>query len=82
MKRKMRMPRYNYKCGYCNIEFSQDLAVADRTLPIDRPCPSCGEYMVRKTVGCGGFQLKGFCWSKDGYSRTLGDDPNYKKGNF
>jgi len=69
------MPTYSYTCKDCNHEWEELLPVAHRDNPTDMPCPECSSFHISRGVGCAGFQLKGFCWSKDNYSRTLGDDP-------
>jgi len=54
-------------------------SVAERDDPIHLGnCEKCGGFL-RRLVGCAGFHLKGSCWSKDNYARTLGDDP---RGHF
>ena len=73
------MPRFLYQCGSCDNEFELDLPVSDRDFPVREICSRCGEREIYRVPGCGGFQLKGYCWSKDNYSRVLGDDPNYQK---
>lgn len=73
------MPNYAYLCDNCKFEFTANLSVANRHDPTLFPCTECNEYMIRKQIGCAGFVLKGYCWSRDNYSRTLGDDP---RGHF
>ena len=66
---------YTYCCKSCGHNWDKFFKMEDRDYPLSFPCPSCGDYEVFRAVGCAGFQLKGFCWSRDNYSRTLGDDP-------
>jgi len=69
------MPTYEYKCDKCERIFESHRSVEQRNDFHLTPCgEECGGTLHR-SVGCAGFQLKGFCWSKDNYSRTIGDDP-------
>lgn len=68
-------PLYEFTCKACDKVWEESQPVDLRDLPTTLPCPYCGQYDVARTVGCAGFQLKGYCWSRDNYSRTLGDDP-------
>lgn len=76
------MIEYTYTCRGCHFSFTEKLPVNDRYLPTTLPCPQCGEMEVLKDIGSALFQLKGYCWSKDNYTRTVGDDPNYKVGKY
>jgi len=69
------MPTYTYSCLDCKHKWEELLPVAQRDNPIEMPCPECEGFNITRGVGCAGFVLKGFCWSKDNYSRTIGDDP-------
>ena len=69
------MVMYRYCCAHCNRQFEEMHKIKDRDEPVSFPCVRCGEYEVYRVPGCGGFKLKGFCWSRDNYSRTIGDDP-------
>lgn len=69
------MPLYTFVCKTCGYNWDEQLKVEERDLPLSAACPKCGDYEIYRAVGCAGFQLKGFCWSRDGYARTLGDDP-------
>lgn len=69
------MPLYTFYCTECGYNWDESLRIEERDTPQSFPCPECHAYEVHRTVGCAGFQLKGFCWSRDNYSRTLGDDP-------
>jgi putative FmdB family regulatory protein len=66
---------YEYYCESCKNIWEGSYPINYRDLPTTLPCPSCKEYTVKRSVGCAGFRLKGFCWSRDNYSRLLGDDP-------
>jgi putative FmdB family regulatory protein len=35
------MPTYDYKCSNCNTQWEQQLKVAERKEPIEKPCPHC-----------------------------------------
>lgn len=69
------MPRYAYKCLDCHYDWEEQLPVRLRDAPTELACPECEGFNIRRAVGCAGFQLKGFCWARDNYSRTVGDDP-------
>ena len=69
------MPLYEYFCKVCSKTWEENQPVDLRDLPTTLPCPSCSKYEISRMVGCAGFRLKGFCWSRDNYSRHLGDDP-------
>lgn len=69
------MALYTYICDDCGYYWEEYLPIRLRDTPTELPCPNCEDFHVRREVGCAGFQLKGFCWSRDNYSRTLGDDP-------
>ncbi len=74
------MPIYGFRCEQCDREKEQWLPIWDRDKR-EVLCPSCQERMKRKVEG-GNFQLKGTCWSKDGYTTHLGDDPKWKTGTW
>lgn len=35
------MPLYEYKCKYCEHEFSDVKSISKRDEPLSEPCPSC-----------------------------------------
>lgn len=74
------MPMYSYKCSECGAKREEQLAVSERN-KVTFYCHRCNTPMVRE-VGCAGFQLKGTCWSKDGYARILGDDIRWKNNTW
>ena len=69
------MALYLYRCKICNNEFEESLPIANRDDPVKRGyCPSCNmDSSIERAQGCGGFVLKGSCWSKDNYSSYYGD---------
>ncbi len=71
---------YEYKCENCEYIFEQDYKVENREVPTIQPCPKCGEYYVKKMIGCGGFSVPegGVGNSKNGYATTHGDSENFK----
>lgn len=71
------MPVYQYYCTQCGYFLEESCRIVDRDLPVGKMCPDCDTGIVKRAVGCGGFELKGFCWARDNYSRILGNDPNY-----
>lgn len=73
------MPLYRYCCSNCGVQFEDILKVADRDNQLAFACNRCGAFDIFRVPGCGGFHLKGFCWSRDNYSRSVGDDP---RGHF
>lgn len=65
------MPIYDYRCPECgNVE--EDVTVTLDQLDTHQILCVCGEVMCR-VIGSSPVILKGSCWAKDGYSRTLGD---------
>jgi len=40
------MPNYGYVCQKCNHEFDRFCAIADREIPLNEACESCGEKSV------------------------------------
>lgn len=73
------MPTYIYKCKKCGHIFEELFPVDNRDYPLSFACDNCGEYELYRVPGCGGFILKGSCWSRDNYSTLVGDDP---RGHF
>ena len=73
------MPIFEYCCRHCGLKFEQMRKSVERDEPLAFSCKRCGEYELFRVPGIGGFHLKGFCWSRDNYSRTVGDDP---RGHF
>ena len=71
------MPLYQYYCDKCDYNTEESYKVVDRDIPVNKRCPICNEGIVKRAVGCGGFELKGFCWARDNYSRLVGNDPNW-----
>jgi putative FmdB family regulatory protein len=45
------MPLYEYICNSCQHVFDEFSSIADRNLPTEKPCPSCGEMSVTQKVG-------------------------------
>lgn len=72
------MPMYGFKCDKCGAIREEQIAVGDRD-KITFYCHRCKDAPMSREVGCGGFTLKGTCWSRDGYARVLGDDPRWGK---
>lgn len=70
---------YEYRCNHCGFTFEEQHNVEDRNSVLAFGCGRCGEFELYRMQGCGGFKLKGHCWSRDNYSRTVGDDP---RGHF
>lgn len=50
------MPRYEYYCPKCDIDFEVD-ATIDHSAP---PCPQCGDTYVKKCLTSPSFSVKGF----------------------
>lgn len=69
---------YEYYHEDCGKVWEESYEVLNRDLPTILVCPWCGGYGVKRSVGCGGFQLKGGGWAKSGYSKFLGDNKNFK----
>ena len=36
------MPTYEYKCKNCELVFEEMHKIAERNIPIEKPCPQCG----------------------------------------
>jgi putative FmdB family regulatory protein len=59
------MPIYEYECKLCKYKF--DITTKTYTVPKHRKCPKC-PAMARRIFGSApSVQLKGDCWSHDGY---------------
>lgn len=59
------MPTYEYICTDCQHEWEEDHSIVSEPKTV---CPKCGKTTAKRLVSGGtGFQLKGSCWSKDGY---------------
>jgi len=71
------MPLYQYYCDKCDYRLEESCKISDRNLPVDKRCPACEYGIIKRAVGCAGFELKGFCWARDNYSRLVGNDPNW-----
>jgi len=71
---------YQFECPECGALREESLAIKDRDA-VKFLCHRC-DTELRRSVGCGGFELHGTCWSRDGYSRILGDDPRWKDGSW
>lgn len=41
------MPTYLYKCRECDSEFEEVHRVAEREIPLDKVCGSCGKGKIR-----------------------------------
>ena len=65
------MPVYDLECPACGLEAEVTCSIDKRDMPL--MCADCGESMKRVLVHDIRFQLKGTCWAKDGYSRSVGD---------
>lgn len=75
------MPVYDFQCRSCEYTKEVNIKMAVRNkIPVY--CERCNEEMIRLSTSNGGFQLKGKCWSRDGYARNLGDDPRFKNGTY
>ena len=56
------MPRYDYRCEECQHTWEEDHKIADRDLPIGKPCPECGkEKCVEKYLP----SAQGLCYTAD-----------------
>lgn len=44
------MPLYEYVCDSCGNVFDEFSSIANRALPTENPCPSCGESKVRQNL--------------------------------
>lgn len=60
------MPIFDYRCTECN-NIHEYIVLSHEPAPTI--CPDCGKETLVKQMGHGDFrfQLKGECWSKDGY---------------
>jgi putative FmdB family regulatory protein len=50
------MPLYEYECQECGIVFEEQLLIADRKAPIERPCFKCGTgeiQMILSSINLG-----------------------------
>ena len=46
------MPNYDYKCENCGDEFEEQLMIAERHAPLDKPCKKCyTEGSVKQIIG-------------------------------
>lgn len=45
------MPLYEYQCSACGEIFDKFSSIADRNIPTEEPCPSCGEKQVTQKIG-------------------------------
>ena len=45
------MPLYEYQCSGCGEVFDDILSIANRNIPTESPCPSCGEIKVIQKIG-------------------------------
>lgn len=68
---------YNYLCKKCNAEEEVTLRLKELE-GYHHYCKECQKEMVR-TIGPSTFILKGSCWARDGYARTIGDDIRFNE---
>lgn len=40
------MPLYDYECRECGVVFEEQLLIADRKAPTEKPCFKCGEGKI------------------------------------
>ncbi len=45
------MPTYLYKCDECENEFEEIHRIAERKLPVDKICGTCGKGKISTTTG-------------------------------
>ena len=64
------MPLYTVHCKNCHL--AEDMVIRLKDLDDVLLCANCGEPTVRVPT-CRTFILKGTCWAKDGYARSVGD---------
>jgi putative FmdB family regulatory protein len=65
------MPRYDYRCGECGLEFEQEQGINDPPLKNHKgPHGKCGP--VKRLISSTHFHLKGEGWAKDGYGPNTG----------
>jgi putative FmdB family regulatory protein len=59
------MPTYEYICTECKHNWEEDQNITSEPTA---KCPKCGKSTAKRLIAGGtSFQLKGGCWSKDGY---------------
>ena len=49
------MPFYDYLCHECGHEFTEMRKIADRAIPENQPCPSCGQQKILQKINAPGF---------------------------
>ncbi len=37
------MPLYDYRCKACQHQWKESRRIAERSVPVDTPCPECGK---------------------------------------
>lgn len=52
------MPTYNYLCNSCGEEFDRFNSIAERNVPTEEPCPSCGKETVSMKIGAPGLNAE------------------------
>jgi len=76
------MPLYDYKCSQCEHTFTKSSSIADRKIPVESPCPECGqEGTISQLIGAPGIgdpHRMGRIKPPSGFNEVL---RNIKKGN-
>lgn len=50
------MPLYDYHCDACGHEFTEQLRIDDRKIPVENPCPKCNQSKnIQQTIKPVGF---------------------------
>jgi len=49
------MPTYEYQCKSCKHSFQEIYKIDDRKIPVESPCPNCGEMEVQQLISSTGI---------------------------
>lgn len=63
------MPRYDYRCTECEHAWEEDHTIAERDLPVGKPCPECGKPAVEKYLP----STSGLCYSVENMGKKVPD---------